>query len=120
MRYKLLVKSNPSSSAQEAEFNEWYDKVHLPQILALPGFLSAERFIFGDTQLRGTPEPTHRYLVIYDIETDDLSVSIGAMREQLATGQLSGTDAINIKTAFTEIFVALARGPTYALQKKEA
>jgi len=118
MRYKLLVKSNPSSSAKEEDFNKWYDQVHLGQILDLPGFIAAERFIFGDTQLRGTPEPTHRYLVIYDIETDDLQSSIAAMRERLGTPRLSVSDTIDTPNAWTEIFVALAKGPAYATQKK--
>ena len=28
----------------EAEFNAWYDSEHLPEIVALPGFLSARRY----------------------------------------------------------------------------
>jgi hypothetical protein len=118
MRYKLIVKSNPSSPAQEEEFNHWYSNVHLGQILELPGFHAAERFIFAETQLKGTPEPSLRYLVIYDIETDDLSASIAAMRERLGTPRLNISDAIDIKSAQMEIYVALAGGPTYAIDKK--
>lgn len=34
--------------AHEAAFNEWYDTVHIPEILACPGWLSACRFVTVD------------------------------------------------------------------------
>lgn len=39
----MLFFNAPAS--QEAEWNEWLDRVHMPARLALPGFLSARRFI---------------------------------------------------------------------------
>lgn len=32
----------------EAAFNRWYDEVHLPALLACPGWLSARRFLAVD------------------------------------------------------------------------
>ena len=43
----------------EAAFNEWYDHVHLPDILACPGWLSARRY----RCLEGGP----RYVAMYEI-----------------------------------------------------
>lgn len=28
----------------EGAFNDWYNKVHIPELLRIPGFVSAERF----------------------------------------------------------------------------
>lgn len=45
----------------EAEFTRWYDREHIPELLALPGFLSARRFeAVGDGI---------RFLAIYELES---------------------------------------------------
>jgi hypothetical protein len=43
----------------EAAFNRWYDEVHLPELLACPGWLSARRY----TALDGGP----KYVAVYEI-----------------------------------------------------
>jgi hypothetical protein len=43
----------------DEEFNDWYDLEHLPQMLAVPGMDTANRFV----AIRGWP----RYLAIYDL-----------------------------------------------------
>ncbi len=54
----LLVTMEPPS-AMEEEFNDWYDQEHIPERIALPGFLSATRWVC----LQGWP----RYLALYDL-----------------------------------------------------
>ncbi len=54
----LLVMMQPSPVFEE-EFNAWYDTDHIPERLAVPGFLSAQRYIC----LSGAP----RYLAVYDL-----------------------------------------------------
>lgn len=46
--------------AREAEFNRWYNEEHLPELLALPGFRAARRFL---SRADGP-----RYLAIYEID----------------------------------------------------
>jgi hypothetical protein len=45
----------------EAEFNEWYDKEHIPALAAVPGVLSARRF-------RGT-SGNRKYVALYHLAT---------------------------------------------------
>ena len=47
--------------AAEAEFNDWYDAEHLPQLRAVPGVLAARRFRATDL----TSE--RRYLALYHL-----------------------------------------------------
>jgi hypothetical protein len=54
----LVVRMGPTALDEE-EFNAWYDFEHLPQRLALPGFLSGERYVC----LQGAP----KYVAIYDL-----------------------------------------------------
>jgi hypothetical protein len=43
----LLFASFDTSPAQEDEFNDWYDREHVPERMRVPGFLNAQRWI-GD------------------------------------------------------------------------
>jgi hypothetical protein len=47
----------------QAEFNKWYNEVHIPEVLTCPGWLSATRF----ESLEGQPQ----FLAIYDLAGED-------------------------------------------------
>jgi hypothetical protein len=51
----------------EKEFNVWYDKIHIPDILKIPGFIHATRY-----KIRGPVEGQGNYLSLYEIETEDI------------------------------------------------
>ena len=46
--------------ALEDDFNHWYDTVHIPAILACPGWLSARRFLATD----GGP----KFIAAYEVD----------------------------------------------------
>ncbi len=54
----LLVMMQPSPVFEE-ELNAWYDTDHIPERLAVPGFLAGQRYVC----LSGSP----RYLAVYDL-----------------------------------------------------
>jgi hypothetical protein len=56
----LLMLWTDVDPAHETEFNRWYDEEHLERLLAVPGFLSAARYV----ALRGGP----KYLAMYELE----------------------------------------------------
>ena len=49
---------------KEQEFNQWYNKIHVPEILAVPGFISGRRFqrVSGDEI---------KYMALYELESLD-------------------------------------------------
>jgi len=51
---------------REDEFNKWYDEIHLPEVLTVPGFVAARRYVATDDSLGG-PGP-RKYLAVYEIE----------------------------------------------------
>ena len=59
----LLLNAMNIAPALEAEFNEWYDKEHIPALAAVPGVLCARRF-------RGTGN--RKYVALYHLETPDV------------------------------------------------
>ena len=86
-KYTFVVFTNAVGDRDD-EFNRWYDERHVPDVLAAPGFAAVQRFRLAET----TPSQsfTHRYLALYEIETDDLA------KVQQALGELAGTDAMYI------------------------
>jgi len=65
----LLVASMNVDPAAEAEFNEWYNAEHLPQLGAVPGVLSARRFrAAGD-------EVERKYLALYHLQDPAVAMS---------------------------------------------
>ena len=59
----LLLNAMNIAPEHEAEFNEWYDKEHIPALAAVPGVLCARRF-------RGTGN--RKYVALYHLETADV------------------------------------------------
>jgi hypothetical protein len=68
-RHVFVVHTN-AADGRDDEFNAWYSGPHLDDLRRLPGVVSARRFRIADAQVRDVPSP-HRYLAIYEIETDD-------------------------------------------------
>ena len=59
----LLLTMTETPPALEAEFNDWYDREHLPERLAIPGFLSARRWVAD------LPPGGGKYLATYELES---------------------------------------------------
>jgi hypothetical protein len=89
-RHVFAVLTNPVQG-REAEFNAWYDDRHVHDILRLPGVVSAQRFGLSPEQSAATP---YRYLVLYEIETDDLTQTIRELKAKDGTDEIPGTTAL--------------------------
>jgi hypothetical protein len=104
-RHHLLVFSNPSPG-REAEYNDWYDTRHVPELLALPEFVAVQRFRLDDIQPRG--EHPHRYLAIWEIETDDLAAAMARLKAAQADGSVARSDAFDYATSLNHMYQPLA------------
>lgn len=78
---------------REAELNEWAHKQHLPDILRVPGFKTAQRFEATSEQRRPSVPP-HKYLHFYTLETENLAQSLHILGETSGTSQMPRTDAV--------------------------
>jgi len=65
----LIVQTSPVEG-HEAEYNRWYEDVHIPEVLDLPGFVAARRFKLSDAQRSSETLPHNTYLVIYELTID--------------------------------------------------
>ncbi|KKW66472.1 hypothetical protein A5776_17405 [Mycolicibacterium elephantis] len=87
-RFIQVVYSNPAEGKTDAEFNEWYDNVHVPQLLEIPGMLSARRYDLHDAEIYRFPGgfvPEHRYMCVYEMEGD-----VNAIMEKVVAGVTDG------------------------------
>jgi hypothetical protein len=75
----LVVFTNVTSPEHDDAYNDWYDNTHLGDVVKVPGFLAATRYRLADTQAAGV-EPRHRYLSIYEVESDDLRGTLDSLR----------------------------------------
>lgn len=82
----IYVESRPSSPEREAEYNTWYDEIHLPDLLALDGFVSARR-------LRPVGEDGP-YVALYEIEGDDLQAIVANVMASGRRGEIRLSDAL--------------------------
>jgi hypothetical protein len=72
-KYLLTVFANIPAHLED-DFNAWYDKQHIPERLALPGFLGAARYQaipfpgFPTGRAAETLEGNPKYLALYELE----------------------------------------------------
>jgi len=95
----FLVLSNPTAGMEE-EYNEWYDTVHVPEVLATPGMVSAQRFALRETEASRASgaEPAHRYLAVYEMKGDP-DVVMGHVREAMASGVMHLHEALDLSSS---------------------
>lgn len=95
-KYIQVVGTNCTDPAREKEFNEWYDKTHLPDVLETPGFVRATRYEHNSPK-----EGDAKYLAVYEIETDDLAAFQKASGENIAKKREAGRfiDCLGIVSA---------------------
>lgn len=77
MAKHLLIVTAEIDPSVEAEWNLWYDTVHLPDALACPGVLSGKRYVSTGsvgTTWRGdrTTNAARIYTAIYEIADPDV------------------------------------------------
>lgn len=96
----LLVESYPSSPDRADEFSKWYDDIHIPDVLALEGYVSARRY----KPLDGNGP----FLAMYDLEADDLSTLPAILFAAARDGSLPMSDCMQMDPPPTMRFLEVA------------
>jgi hypothetical protein len=77
-KYILFAFSDCKDPAREKEYNDWYDNMHMPDMLQVPGFIKASRWVSADHK----KDEIRKFLAMYELETDSLDNFNAKMREQ--------------------------------------
>jgi hypothetical protein len=101
-----LMFSDPLAG-RAAEYNKWYDEVHLAEILSIPGYVAAQRFRRAPVQRpyaqREGYEPRHLYLTVYEIE-DGIRQAVDNMALHTQTWANRLSPALNMETLMPWIY----------------
>ncbi|MEU1275463.1 hypothetical protein [Streptomyces sp. NPDC005799] len=82
----FYVETWPSAPEREAEYNHWYDHVHLPDVCSVEGFVGARRYAPADGN--------GPHVAIYEIEADDLQGAVQRLLAAFDAGEFRMSDAI--------------------------
>ncbi|HMP56434.1 MAG TPA: hypothetical protein PKD92_07670 [Novosphingobium sp.] len=100
-RFTMIALTN-AKPGRDAEFVEWYDNVHLAQMLSVPGVMTAQRCKLADIPAAGTPR--WGYAGIYTIEADDPAPVFEAMMRRYQAGEMTPCDAM-VEVSYNGIFL---------------
>jgi hypothetical protein len=82
MHESVLLVYTDVDPEHEAEFNRWYDEIHLPDLLRIEGFVGARRYKLAGPPPRGQ-EPAARYLAVYELASADTKAIMQRLGEEM-------------------------------------
>jgi hypothetical protein len=108
-RHTFVVFTN-AVEGQEDEYNEWYNNRHLTDVLAVEGFVAAQRFRLSE--MNPPQEFPHRYLALYEVESDDLDKVTLALSEAGDSGVMFISEALDRPDAIAKYFTPITERRT--------
>ena len=102
--YYFFVFSNPVAG-HEDEYNQWYDHQHAQDVVAIPGFVTAQRFVKNDLPLyRMVDLQVPKYLIIYKIVSADVEVVFKEVNRRLESGETVISPSFDRKTSVSYVY----------------
>ncbi|MCW2748746.1 MAG: hypothetical protein JWP10_1888 [Nocardioidaceae bacterium] len=86
-----VVMTHPTSAAEEDQFNKWYDEIHLPDLLNIPGVVGATRFRRDSDETEMSP-----YLALYELEAESLKDVLDEVVKRAGTPLMEMSDALSM------------------------
>jgi hypothetical protein len=99
-RYKLVVLTNPAEG-REDEFNAWYTGEHLSDVVAIPGFVSAQRLKLHSVT---AGQFANSYLAIYEMDAENPEAAMIALTAATASGQMLVSESLDLDTVQCAVF----------------
>jgi hypothetical protein len=100
---RFVVLTNPIEGEDDT-FNKWYDSTHVPEVLDVPGVVAAQRYDLAELKIPDDeglpaqlPPPTHRYLVIYELDREPETV-MAEFLKRVMSGKLSLGETLDLST----------------------
>lgn len=100
MKHIVVVLTEPTEG-NEKDFDDYYENLHLDEVLSSTGWQSAQRFKLVDEQGRACPLP---YLALYEAEAESSQEVLATLTATRPKRQQS--KSINKRTAGVWVFAA--------------
>jgi hypothetical protein len=119
-KYLFLAFTNPTEG-NEKEFNRWYEEQHLADVIDVPGFVCARRYRLAAPSAQfkfNTKTAEHRYLALYEIETDDIDGVMRELESRVGTPAVVMTEAIDMSTLNSPVLELITENQFPGEQRK--
>lgn len=84
----ISLQTMPRSPDVEAEYQQWYNDVHLEEICSVEGITGARRYAPIDGE--------GPFVAIYELDADDLDAVVGRLRDLGASGRMSSLQYLSM------------------------
>jgi hypothetical protein len=108
-KWLLVVESNCTDPKKEKEYHDWYNNIHIQDILKTKGFKKATRYQLQEVT-KSTGEKA-QFLAMYEIEADDLSTVLAKHSENMKSVQAQGRMSKLINSTTRAIYKQIASYP---------
>lgn len=108
-KFFFMFFSNPVKG-KEATYLKWYTGQHIHDLLHIDGIVAAQYFKLGDSQFGGTHPD--KYMMIWEIETDNLAAAFDRVNKGLKTGTTVLTDSLDDATANSQTYTPITNRVT--------
>jgi predicted Fe-Mo cluster-binding NifX family protein len=88
-RWVNIIENNCDPD-REDEYNDWYNNIHIPDVLASPGYVRARRYVHREFR-----DGRGKYMALYEIETDDIDKTMKIRAERRAQEHGRGRTSAN-------------------------
>lgn len=106
MRYVVLT--NPVAGKDKA-FNAWYDDDHVADVLAVPGFVAAQRFRLAEgTAGKSSP---WRYLALYELAPESAEVSLAELKARAGSDAMALSATLDTSTVYARLLECIRELP---------
>jgi hypothetical protein len=93
----LFVESRPESPERLDEYHKWHDDVHIPEMLAIDGFVSARRWATEDGK---------SFVTLYELDTD-VDTAKANLRAAFQSGRISKPVAVDSTSPPVQRYLSL-------------
>jgi hypothetical protein len=108
-KFFFMFFSNPVKG-QEDTYLKWYIGQHIHDLLHIDGIVAAQFYKLADSQFMGTHP--QKYMMIWEIETDNLASAFDRVNKGLKTGTTVTSDTLDGATANSQTFTPITNRVT--------
>lgn len=91
-----------STAGEDAAFNAWYDGRHLDDVLAIPGFVAAQRFRLA-AETAGKPSPWG-YLALYELAPETAETAMSDLQARAGSVAMPLSPALDTASVYARLF----------------
>lgn len=95
-------------NGDKAGLDEWYRTTHVPDLLAVPGVKSIERFDISVRMTAPQGAPAWDSMGIYELEADDIAAVLQEIGKRMKSGEIEISPVLDSPNTLAAIVTSMA------------